>query len=298
MAASSNPRSIWTGSITFGLVNIPVKMYTAVSEERIHFKMLHDEDKVPLKQKMYCPVENKDVHPEHIVRGYEVEKGQFVVVHEEDLEALEPKKTKAIEIEDFVDLDDIDPIYYDKAYYLAPAEGAARSYKLLCEAMERTKRVGIARFVRSNKEYLVALRPMDGVIGLATMHFGAEVRDAEDVPGAPVPGKVDEREMKVAEHLIESLSTKFDPSKYRDEYKERVQEMLRRKAEGEEIHVAPATEARPTRTTDLVSALEASVAALRKERGGGVATVKDRKAETGSPKGESRRTQTRRRKSA
>src|SRR5688500_3874716 len=158
--ASSRP--IWSGSISFGLVTIPVRLFTAVREKRLHFRTLHDQDQVPLKQKMYCPADGKEVHPEHMVKGYELEKDRFVIIRQEELEAARPKSTKAIEIQDFVDLEEIDPLYFDRPYYVAPKPEGAKPYKLLVEAMEKKNKVGIAKVVMWNKEYLAALRPLEG----------------------------------------------------------------------------------------------------------------------------------------
>src|ERR1051325_9774933 len=155
----TSARSMWTGSISFGLVNIPIKLYPAIKEERVAFRMLHDQDKVPLHRRLFCPAESKEVHPEHIVKGYEVAPDQYVIVSEEELDAVAPKAARTIEIRDFVDLDQIDPAYYDRPYYLAPAEHSAKAYRLLLEAMQQTGKVGIAQFVMRAKEYLAALRP-------------------------------------------------------------------------------------------------------------------------------------------
>src|SRR5437016_1829913 len=175
--ASSTPssRPIWSGSISFGLVTIPVKLFLAVREKRLSFRSLHDQDKVPLKQKLICPADGKEVHREHIVKGYEVEKDQYVVVRESELEAVMPKATRAIEIEDFVSLDEIDPVFFDRAYYVVPKPEGMRPYKLLLDALSKKKKVGIARVVMHNKEYLAALRPVDDALCLETMHFGDEV---------------------------------------------------------------------------------------------------------------------------
>jgi DNA end-binding protein Ku len=263
--ASSRP--IWSGSISFGLVTIPVRLFTAVREKRLHFRTLHDQDKVPLKQKMYCPADGKEVHPEHTVKGYEIEKDRFVVIRQDELESARPKGTKAIEIQDFVELDDIDPLFFDRPYYVAPKPEGAKPYKLLLEAMEKTKKVGIARVVMWNKEYLAALRPLDGALVLETMHFNDEVVKMDTVPGVEVKAKVDDRELKMATQLIDSLSTDFKPAKYKDEYREQVMEIIERKAAGEEIHTAPTREEKGAgRATNLMAALEASLA---KSRGGG-----------------------------
>ena len=263
--ASSRP--IWSGSISFGLVTIPVRLFTAVREKRLSFRTLHDQDKVPLKQKMYCPADGKEVHPEHTVKGYEIEKDRFVVIRQDELDAARPKGTKAIEIQDFVELDDIDPLYFDRPYYVAPKPEGAKPYKLLLEAMEKTKKVGIARVVMWNKEYLAALRPLDGSLVLETMHFEDEVIKVDTVPGVEVKAKVDDRELKMATQLIESLTTDFKPAKYKDEYREQVMELIEKKAAGEEIHTTPTTEEKGTgRAVNLMAALEASLA---KSRSGG-----------------------------
>jgi len=257
--ASSRP--IWSGSISFGLVTIPVRLFTAVREKRLHFRTLHDQDKVPLKQKMYCPADGKEVHPEHMVKGYEIEKDRFVVVRQEELEAAAPKRTKAIEILDFVELDEIDPLFFDRPYYVAPKPEGAKPYKLLLEAMEKTGKVGIAKVVMWNKEYLAALRPLDDALVMETMHFNDEVVPSERVAGLEVNAKVDDRELKMATQLINSLTTEFQPEKYKDEYREQVMDLIEKKAAGEEIHTAPTTDKETSgRTRNLMAALEASLA--------------------------------------
>jgi DNA end-binding protein Ku len=253
-------RSIWTGSITFGLVNIPVKLFLAVREKNIQFHMLHDQDNVRLQRKMVCPADGKEVHAEHVVKGYEVSPGEYVVVREEELEAAAPKKSKTIEMEDFVDLGQIDPVYFDRPYYVVPQEQGVKAYRLLVEAMEKSKKVGIARFVMRNKEYLCALRPQDGALVLETMHFNDEVIPVDKVDGVPHKAKSDDRELKMASQLIDSLSTKFKPEKYHDTYREAVQEIIEKKAEGEEVVTQPAVEEKKGRVTNLMAALEASLA--------------------------------------
>src|SRR5215213_9572339 len=269
MAEKASARPIWSGSISFGLVTIPVRLFTAVREKRLHFRTLHDQDKVPLKQKMYGPADGKEVHPEHMVKGYEIEKDRFVIIRQDELEAAAPKSSKAIEIQDFVELDEIDPLFFDRPYYVAPKPEGAKPYKLLLEAMERTKKVGIAKVVMWNKEYLAALRPLDGALVLETMHFNDEVVKVDTVPGVEVKAKVDDRELKMATQLIDSLSTDFKPAKYKDEYREQVMELIEKKAAGEEIHAAPAREEKGGRATNLMAALEASLARSR----GGSATA-------------------------
>jgi len=267
-------RSIWTGSITFGLVNIPVKLFVAVREKNIAFHMLHDQDHVRLQRRMICPSDGKEVHAEHTVKGYEVSPGEYVVVKESELEAAAPKKSKTIEMEDFVDLDQIDPVYFDRPYYVVPQEQGVKAYRLLVEAMEKSKRVGIARFVMRNKEYLCALRPQEGALILETMHFSDEVIPVADVDGVPHKAKSDERELKMASQLIESLSTKFRPEKYHDTYREAVRAIIEKKAEGEEIVTQPAAEEKRGggggggRASNLMAALEASLAKAKSGAGG------------------------------
>lgn len=260
-------RAIWSGSISFGLVNIPIKMYTATREHEIRFNMLHDQDHARLRRKLVSESTGKEVHPEHIIKGYEFAKNQYVVVQKEELEGCAPEKSKAIEITDFVNLADIDPIYYERPYYLAPGQGAVKPYGLLVEAMEKTKKVGIAKMVMHEKEHLVALRPMGHAICMEMMKFADEVIDVDEVEGIPSDVKVSDRELKAAVQLVESLSTKFDPTKYRDEYRDCVMKLIQRKAKGEEIHVQPAAEKKVGRATDLMAALEASLAAAKGSSG-------------------------------
>jgi DNA end-binding protein Ku len=259
MAAS---RPIWSGTISFGLVNIPVKLFTAVREQRLSFHMLHDQDNVRLRRKMVCPADNKEIHPEHIVKGYEVHKDQYVIVRPEDLENCGAKSTKTIEITDFVDLGDIDPVYYDRPYYVLPQAASAKSYGLLHEAMSRTKKVGVSKVVMHEKEYLAALRPLEDIICLHTMHFGNEVVESGKLD-APAGHKVNERELKVAEQLIDSLATSFDPAKYHDQYNECVVAMSEKKVHGQKVVTQPLVEAKPAKAHDLMAALEASLAEAR-----------------------------------
>ncbi len=260
--ASSRP--IWTGSINFGLVTIPVRLFTAVREQNVHFRSLHDQDMVPLKQKLVCPAHHdKEVHREHIVKGYEIAKDQFVVIRQDELEAAAPKGSKAIEIQDFVDLNEIDPLFFDRPYYVAPKPEGAKPYKLLLDAMEKKNKVGIAKVVMWNKEYLCALRPMDGILCLETMHFEDEVVDKDSVVPTDAKAKIDDREMKIAQQLIDSLTTKFKPAKYHDEYREKIMQLVEKKAAGEEIVSRPEEEQAPVKATNLMAALEASLARAR-----------------------------------
>jgi DNA end-binding protein Ku len=254
-------RSLWTGSITFGLVNIPVKLFAATKNNDIHFHLLHDQDRARLQRKMVCVADGKEVHSEHMVRGFQVAPDEYVVVRDEELEAISPKKSKTIEIEDFVSLDDIDPVYFDRPYYVVPTEQGAHAYRLLVEAMMQEKKVGIARFVMRSKEYLAALRPIDDALQLFTMRFKEEVLPAEqlDLPTK----KADQREVKVATQLIESLTTEFKPDRYKDDYHDAVLELIEHKKKGEKITVKGEPAPKAPKSRNLLAALEASIAKAR-----------------------------------
>jgi DNA end-binding protein Ku len=261
------PRSIWTGAISFGLVNVPVKLYSAVSKKTVRFHQLHAADGVRIQQKRVCPADGEEVPWDDIVKGYEISPDRYVMVSSEELEALDPKKTRTIDIEEFVDLSDIDPLYYDHPYYLLPGQGAAKPYKLLVEAMADANKVAIARVVIRTKEQLVAIRPLEGVLAMATMNFADEVVSPDtfdETPGEDVD--TTKRELEMARQLIDSLTADFDPDKYHDEYREAVLDLIERKAEGEEVVLQPAAE-EPEKVPDLMAALEASLAAAKKEGG-------------------------------
>src|SRR5881275_1924452 len=247
------PRSIWSGAISFGLVNVPVKLYSAVSKKTVRFHQLHDKDGVRIQQKRVCPADGEEVPYENLVKGYEISPEEYVVVTQEELDALEPQKTKTIDIEDFVDLDEIDPLYYDHPYYLLPDKSAAKPYRLLHQAMVEANRVAVARVVIRSKEQLVAIRPVDGVLAMSTMNFADEIvpTDAFDEPTAE-DAETTKREVDMARQLIDSLSTDWEPGKYHDTYRERVLEMIEKKAEGEEIVLQPVEE--PKEVPDLMAA--------------------------------------------
>src|SRR5918997_880940 len=260
------PRSIWSGAISFGLVTVPVKMYSAVSRKTVRFHQLNKETGVRIQQKRVDPTTGDEVPYEDIVKGYELTPDRYVVIEPGELEALDPKKTKSIEIEDFVALDEIDPIYYDHPYYLAPGPGGAKPYRLLLEAMRETGRVAIATVVIRSKQQLVAVRPMgDEVLGMATMVFPDEVIDPSTIDELSAVAEVEikEQELKIAEQLISSLAGPFDADKYRDSYREEVLALIDRKAQGEQIAVQPAAEEDEAPVPDLMSALKASLDAVK-----------------------------------
>ena len=259
------PRAIWSGAISFGLVNIPVKLYSAVSKKTVRFHQIDAESGQRIRQQRVNPGSGEEVPYEQIVKGYEISPDKYVTITPEELESLEPQKTRTIDIEEFVDLEQIDPIYYDHPYYLAPDKGAAKAYKLLLDAMEEADKVAIARVVIRSKENLVALRPYRGAITLETMLFPDEVTQPESIEELAAVGgdvKTTKRELDMAKQLIESLSADFDPSGYRDEYRERVLDLIERKAAGETITIEEPV-AEQKEVPDLMAALEASISASK-----------------------------------
>jgi DNA end-binding protein Ku len=259
-------RAIWSGTISFGLLNVPVKLYSAVARRDISLRQIRESDGARIRNRRVAEGTDEEVPYEQIVKAFEITPERYVPLTKEELEAMAPEKTRAIEVQDFVDLDQIDPIYFDSPYYLGPAQGAEKAYSLLAAAMARSGKVAVARFVFRNKEHLAALRPSDGVLTLTTMRFADEIvppSELEDVLPSENP-KVAKREVEMAEQLIESLSAEFDPAAYRDEYREQLLSLIERKAEGEDVLSAPAPEApKPTGAPDLMSALEQSIAAAK-----------------------------------
>ena len=260
-------RAIWTGSISFGLLNVPVRLYSAVSRKNVSFRELRASDSSRVRHKRVAEADGNEVPYEEIVKGDEIAPEQYVVLTREELEELDPQKTKAIEIQDFVDLDEIDPIYFDHPYYLGPDKGAEKAYALLVKAMSDSNKVAVARFVLRNRENLAAIRPMGKVLTMATMRFADEVVSPEELEDViPQDGKkLEKREVEMAGQLIESLSGEFDPEKYRDEYREELLSLIERKARGEEVVAAVSEEPRPTKAPDLMAALEESLAAVKGE---------------------------------
>lgn len=271
-------RAIWTGAISFGLVNVPVKLYAATSPKTVRFHQLSSKTGGRVRQKRVDSTTGEEVPYEDIVKGYEITPDRYVVITPEELETLDAKATKTIDVEDFVDLVDIDPIYFDHAYYVAPATGGAKAYRLLLEAMRESGKVALARIVLRSKQQLAALRPAGDVLTLSTMLFGDEVLtpDRLDELDSVSEAEASERELKMARQLIDSLSSDFEPAKYRDEYRERVLALIERKAGGEEIAVQPTAE-EPEAAPDLMAALEASLAAVKDDRPAPAPAAKPRK---------------------
>jgi len=260
-------RAIWTGSLTFGLVSVPVGLYSATEDKTVHFNQLEEGTGDRVRNRRVNERTGEEVEYRKIVKGYEVAKGDFVVLTPEELDALAPQKSSTIEVTDFVDLDEVDPIYYQRTYYLGPqGEQARRAYALLTKVMRETKKVGIATFVMRNKEYLVSVRPGDGVLILETMYFADEIRDPrEEIDGLPITADFSKRELDTAKLLVESMTADWDPQRYHDTYRETVEELIEKKRKGEEIVTEPAPK-RPAPVTDLAEALQRSLEATRASR--------------------------------
>ena len=254
------PRAIWSGSVSFGLVNVPVKLTTATSQKDVRFHQLHDADGGRINQKRVCSLDGEEVDYGHIVKGYDLGGGRYVVVEPEELAGIDAEATRNIDIEEFVDLAEIDPVYFEKSYYLVPDGRAEKPYALLVETMQRTGKVALGRFVLRTKQYLAALRARDGVLVLSTMLYADEVIDPGEleVPTAADTGPSD-KELDMATRLVESLSAPFDPTKYRDDYRDKVLALIEAKADGE-IIAPPERQVEPAPVVDLMAALEASLA--------------------------------------
>lgn len=258
-------RAIWSGAVSFGLVNVPIRLFSATSSKDVRFREFQEGTGKRIRHRRVAEGTDEEVPYEDVVKGYEVSEDRYVTLTQEELESTEPERSRTIAIEDFVDLADIDPIYFQKTYYLGPAEGAEKPYALLHRAMEETGKVGIARFVFRTKEHLAAVRPIDGLLGLETMFFADEVRGADEVAGAPVEIDVSDRELQMARQLIESTAGEWDPEGYSDTHRERLLDVIERKAEGEEV-VVPEVEREPAEVVDLMAALQRSVEAARQGR--------------------------------
>ncbi len=260
---------MWTGAISFGMVTVPVKLYSALNRKSVRFHQLSGKTGVRIAQKRVDPQSGEEVAYQDVVKGFEIAPDRYVVIEPGELETLQPKKTKTIEIEDFVELSQIDPVFYDHPYYLAPGPGGAKPYRLLLEAMSETGKVAIARVVIRQKEQLVALRPMGDALGMATMIFADEILapDRLDEIAEAAEVKTTKRELDIAKQLVDSLAGDFEPEKYSDTYREEVLALIERKAQGEEIAVQPAAEEVAAPAPDLMSALKASLEAVRAREG-------------------------------
>lgn len=260
-------QTVWKGSISFGLLNVPVRMSVATARENIRFRTLHQKCHTPLKQKRFCPNCDHEVDYNDTVRGYEYEDNKFVIIKDEDLEAIPVESTKTIEIVDFIKLEEVDPIYYDKTYYLRPGEGGEKPYLILRNAMRETGRVAVAKVTIRQKENLALVRLVGDCLAIETMFFPNEVRSADElgIDKLEEKIKIKDAETKMAIELVKNLTEKFDPHKYHDEYREELLKIIRAKVEGEEVAQPDPVEERP-QVVDLMEKLKASVEATKKEK--------------------------------
>jgi DNA end-binding protein Ku len=256
------PRALWTGSISFGLVNVPVRLYSAVSEHKLHFHFVHQKDESPIGYQKICKLEEKPVPEKEIVKAFEYRKGEYVYMEDEDFEAARVEGYKTIDITDFVPYEQIDPIYFAHTYYVGPQDGSEKVYTLLVRAMEDSELAAIAKFVMRDRQYLGALRVREGAITLEQLYFADEIRDVGEIK--PKRTKVEKRELEMAQQLIDSFSGEWKPEQYEDTYREALCEVIEAKRKGKEVHVA--AEVEEEQPTDLMAALRASVEASKRVR--------------------------------
>jgi DNA end-binding protein Ku len=258
------PRAIWTGTISFGLVNVPVRMYSAIKEHKLHFHYLHTKDDSPIGYEKYCKKEDKPVPDDEIGKAFEVSKGKYVYLDENDLEAAKVEGYRTIELTDFVPYEEIDPIYFEKTYYLGPNDGGEKVYALLAKAMESSGLAGIGTYVMRDREHLGCVRILDGVLTLERLFFADEIRPAKGIKPSRV--SVSKQELEMAEQLIDRFSGRFRPEKYKDTYTDALKKIVRAKQRGKQVEVAPERE--EPEVPDLIEALRASLETSKKSRGG------------------------------
>ena len=272
-------RSLWSGSLSFGLVNVPVVMVSAMRDLDLHFRQLHEKDGAPIETQRWCSKEDVEVPYEEITHAFEFDDGSQVIISDEELEAIEPRRTRTIDIDQFVDLDEVDPVYFDHPYYLLPAgsdDGSTRAYRLLVDVMDRTERAAVGQFVMRTKEYLAIVRARDGALMLSTMLFADEVRSSNDVENAAQKShKPSAQQLKAAVAVIEELSAEWEPGEWKDRYRRRLQDVVSRKRKGKTVK-APEPRETPSETPDLMAALEQTLAEMR---GGGKKSGKRAKQE-------------------
>jgi DNA end-binding protein Ku len=254
------PRAIWKGSISFGLVNIPIALYSATRREELKFRLLRKTDLSPVNYKRVAEKDGKEVAWDQIVKGYEYEKGKYVVLKEEDFQRVDLEATQTVDIKDFVDQEEIDPMFFYKPYYLEPQKGGDKAYALLRDALKDTNKVGVAKVVIKTRQYLAGVKPEDDVLVLELMHFADELADPDKLH-LPKKMEVGKREMNMAKSLIDSMASKWEPDKYKDDYREALMEVIEEKVEagGKEIEEKPRKAPKPTKVIDLVSVLQKSL---------------------------------------
>lgn len=274
-------KTLWKGAVSFGLVNIPVKMYTATERKDIKFNYLHKECMSPVKYQKFCPNCGREIAADEIVRGYEYQTGSYVIMSEEDMERIPLENTKTIDILDFVDLNQVDPVYFDKTYYLEASQGGEKAYSLLLHAMRQTGKVAIAKVLIRSKQSLAALRVKDSVLVMETIFYPDEIRSYTSLNTGMDAVKLHENEIKMAVNLIQNLSTDFDPSKYQDDYRQAIREIIDAKIAGQEIAThTPAAD--KGNVVDLMAALKASIELSKQNQDGDKAKKAPRRKKTGS----------------
>ena len=269
------PRSLWSGSISFGLVNVPVRLYSAVEEHKLRFHFVHEPDNSPIGYQKICKKEDKPVPDDEIVKAFEYTKGEYVFMEEEDFEAAKVEGYKTIEIVDFVPYEDIDPIFFAHTYYVGPDRGAEKVYSLLVKAMENSELSGVAKFVMRDRQHLGALRIRDGVITLEQLHFADEIRPIDEIKALRT--RVSKEELQMAERLIESFTAEWKPEKYKDTYRDELCAIIKAKRQGKDVHAAPDVEEEAP--TDLMTALRESI---ERSRGGGERTRRNGRRASGN----------------
>ena len=257
--------SVWSGYLTFGLISMPVRLFSGARGSRVSFHMLHRDDKVRVKQQLVCPAEDKVVGRDEIVKGYEYQKGEYVVIEPAEIKKIEPKTAKAMEILEFVKAEDVDPVYFESSYYLMPEEAGRRPYALLVRALEQSEYLGVAKLTMHNREYTVLLRPTKGGMMLHTMYYRDEVREVENF-GETKGIQLKEGEIKVAQQLVEALAAKWEPDKYFDTFEENVKKLIKARLEGREV-TAVEKPKKPAQVVDLMAALKQSLAQMDKKKG-------------------------------
>jgi DNA end-binding protein Ku len=258
-------QGIWSGTVSFSLVAIPVQLVKAVDSGRVSFRMLHDKDYSPLQRRMFCPEEDRIVSPDEIIRGYEIGPDKYILLSDEELESVSPERSRTIEILEFIDMEEVDPIYYDHPYYLIPSKGGEKAYRLLAEAMRRTNKAGFAKFVLAEREYLVAVKSTVGALALITLHYSEEILPDEDI--TPKEGKIEAEEKGRIEKTIKKMIADFDPEKYADRRRKKIMGLLKKKAKEKAPVEAPAAEEEEgVGPADLVAALKESMRKVKKDR--------------------------------
>jgi DNA end-binding protein Ku len=287
-------RSIWTGTVSFGLVNVPVKAYTASHDHEVHFHQLDKKTGARVRYQKVSEKTDKVLDADDIELGYEVRKGEYVTFDRDELDAMQPESTRTLEVSDFVELADIDPIYYERTYWLAPdGDAATRAYRLLLAVMEDEGRVGIGTVVMRNKQYLAAIRPLDGALAMSTMRFADEVVPKSEISGIPRRGKADAKEVKLAKQIVDALTTEWNPAAYKDTYTDELRAVIRRKAKGETVTSEEPREERTADVIDLMAALQRSVddaKSGRKSTGGAKSSKSSSSRSTAGSKPATKRT--------